>query len=430
MTPERWQLVKSLFARALDEPPEARDALLDAAGESRSVVTEVRRLLAGDAQAGSFLQDTVSPPSWAGPIFAPSDLVNKRYRIIGLLGRGGMGEVYHATDLALGQTVALKFLPEAAARDPGRLAKFHNEVRIARQVTHPNVCRVYDIGEVDGLPYLSMEYLDGEDLASLLRRTGRLPPDQAATIARKLCAGLAAAHAQGVLHRDLKPGNIMIDHRGQVVITDFGLAAMAADAKGADILSGTPAYMAPEQLSGREVSVKSDLYALGLVLYEVFSGRKAFQADTLAELIRLRESGPPACLSSVEPDIDPHAERVIARCLEPDPQKRPASALAVSAALPGGDPLAAAMAADETPAPDLVAAAGERTGMRPVLGLACLAATIAGLVAAAPIRQEDDHNRLLHLADRGSPHSFRTAPWSDDLEIDGLSVPGGRLHPH
>jgi serine/threonine-protein kinase len=134
---------------------------------------------------------------------------------------------------------------------------------LARQVSHPNVCRVYDIGEADGLTFLSMEYVDGEDLATLLRRIGRLPASKALEIARRLCAGLAAAHDKGVLHRDLKPGNVMLDKRGNVLITDFGLAGVAGQVSGAEIRNGTPAYMAPEQRSGREVSVQTDLYALG-----------------------------------------------------------------------------------------------------------------------------------------------------------------------
>ncbi|MFN7996127.1 MAG: serine/threonine-protein kinase [Bryobacteraceae bacterium] len=312
--------------------------------------------------------------------FLPGTLLADRYRVIGPLGKGGMGEVYRATDIRLAQTVALKFLPEEAAADPGRLARFHNEVRIARQVTHPNVCRVHDIGEVEGIPFLSMEFVDGEDLASLLRRIGRLPQDKAIEIARKLCAGLAAAHSQGVLHRDLKPANIMIDGRGQVIITDFGLAGLAAEMEGAEIRNGTPAYMAPEQLSGKEVSTQSDLYSLGLVLYEVFTGKKAFEASTLAEMIRLREEGPPASVTSIVRDIDPGVERVIVRCLDPDPRKRPQSALAISAALPGGDPLAAALAAGETPSPEMVAAAGATEGLRPAVGGALLAAIVIGLL--------------------------------------------------
>src|ERR1700692_4661045 len=158
--------------------------------------------------------------------FLPGRLLEGRYRIIALLGKGGMGEVYRADDLTLGQPVALKFLPDEAARDQSLLERFKNEVRIARRVSHPNVCRVYDVGEMEGHTFFTMEYVDGEDLASLLRRIGRLPEDKALDIARQLCAGLAAAHTKGVLHRDLKPANIMLDGRGQVVITDFGLAGV------------------------------------------------------------------------------------------------------------------------------------------------------------------------------------------------------------
>lgn len=313
--------------------------------------------------------------------FLPGTLVAERYRIIGILGRGGMGEVYRATDLVLGQQVALKFLPEATASDPDILARFHNEVRIARQVSHPNVCRVYDIGAVAGLPYISMEYVDGEDLGSLLRRIGRLPNDKAVEMARKLCAGLAAAHDKGVLHRDLKPANVMIDGRGQLLITDFGLAGIASQIQGAEIRHGTPAYMAPEQLAGKEVSVRSDIYALGLVLYEMFTGKRAFEAASMAEMTRLREESAPPSLVSLVRDLDPAVERVVMRCLSTDPQNRPASALAVAAALPGGDPLAAALAAGETPSPELVAAASEREALKPVIALACLLAILACLAA-------------------------------------------------
>jgi serine/threonine protein kinase len=194
-----------------------------------------------------------------------------------------MGEVYRATDLTLGQSVALKFLPEEAGPNHQRLLeRFHGEVRIARQVSHPNVCRVYDIGEADGMPFISMEYVDGEDLASLLLRIGRLPADKALETARKICAGVAAAHDRGVIHRDLKPQNIMMNKRGDVVIMDFGLAAIADQLRGAEVRNGTPAYMAPEQLRGRtEVTAKSDIYALGLVLYEIFTGKRPYDANTV-----------------------------------------------------------------------------------------------------------------------------------------------------
>ena len=301
--------------------------------------------------------------------FLPGRLLAGRYRIISLLGKGGMGEVYRADDLTLGQSVALKFLPDDAARDENLLERFRNEVRMARRVSHPNVCRVYDVGDVDGHTFFTMEYVDGEDLASLLRRIGRLPSDKALDIARHLCAGLAAAHAKGVLHRDLKPANIMLDGRGQVVITDFGLAGVAEEIRGPEVRSGTPAYMAPEQLEGKEVSQRSDVFALGLVLYEVFTGKRAF-AEAAAGVRRGDHT--PSRPSSVVKDLDPIVEKVILRCLENEPTARPATALAVAAALPGGDPLAAALAAGETPSPQMVAAAGETVGLRPRVAVACL----------------------------------------------------------
>jgi serine/threonine-protein kinase len=312
--------------------------------------------------------------------FAPGTIFAGRYQIISLLGRGGMGEVYRAEDLQLEQTVALKFLPHDLAADPRFAERFRNEVRIARQVSHPNVCRVYDIGESDGHLYLSMEFVQGEDLGSLLARIGRLPQEKALEMARKLCAGLAAAHDKGVLHRDLKPGNILVDGKGNLLITDFGLAAIAGEAT--DIKSGTPQYMAPEQLSGREVTAKSDIYSLGLVLYEMFTGKKAFTANTIAELQSLQYESRPASMSSLVGEVDPTIEKAIARCLEPEPRNRPSSPIAVSAALPGGDPLSAALAAGETPSPELVAASGRQTGLNPKIAIGLLAFTLVGLVAS------------------------------------------------
>src|SRR6201993_419278 len=304
--------------------------------------------------------------------FLPGRLIAGRYRIIALLGKGGMGEVYRADDRTLGQAVAIKFLPEEATSHEGMLERFKNEVRIARRVSHPNVCRVYDVGEVEGATFFTMEYVDGEDLASLLRRIGRLPQDKAVEIARQICAGLAAAHAKGVLHRDLKPANIMLDGRGQVVITDFGLAGVADDIRGPEVRSGTPAYMSPEQLSGKEVTMRSDIYALGLVLYEVFTGKRAFAEGPA--LVRARGDRTPSRPSLVVKDLDPIVEKVILRCLETEPSSRPGTALAVAAALTGGDPLAAALAAGETPSPPLVAASGEKAGLRPPIALAFFSA--------------------------------------------------------
>lgn len=297
--------------------------------------------------------------------FVPGTILAQRYRIVGLVGKGGMGEVYRADDLKLSQPVALKFLPHRYLKDYAALARFHREVRVARQVSHKNVCRVYDIGEISGQHYLSMEFIKGEELSSLLRRIGRLPADKALQIARQICAGLAAAHDSGVLHRDLKPSNVMIDAEGNARITDFGLAGLEKEFREDEMGAGTPAYMAPEQLDGKPVSARTDIYSLGLVLYELFTGKRAFDADNLADLLKLRRSDTtPTSATSIVKDLDPLVERVIDRCLEKDPTQRPATALQVAAALPGGDPIAAALAAGETPSPEMVAAAPKEGALR------------------------------------------------------------------
>ncbi len=306
----------------------------------------------------------------SGERYVPGTVVAGRYRIVAILGRGGMGEVYRADDLTLGQPVALKFLPEALAHDDVRLKMLLDEVRVARRVAHPNACRVYDIGHHDDHTFLTMEYVDGEDLAVLLQRIGQLAGDKAIQIAREICAGLAAAHDQGIVHRDFKPANIMIDGRGRARVTDFGLAREAVIVDGPEAGAGTPAYMAPEQLAGRESTARSDIYALGLVLYELFTGHQPFTARTRSDAVEERTSGPasgPTLLTGV---VEPEVEAVVLRCLAPDPAMRPSTAAEVAAALPGGDPLAAALAAGETPSPEQVAAAPSRSALRPAVAVA------------------------------------------------------------
>src|SRR5437870_8240917 len=205
------------------------------------------------------------PPDAAGaPLqLTPGTILGDRYRIVSLIGAGGMGRVYRADDLKLGQSVALKFLAHH-----GDSARLYEEVRIGRQVSHPNVCRLYDIAEVDGRLFITMEFVDGEDLASLLRRIGRLPSEKALMLTRDICAGLAAAHDKGVIHRDLKPANVMIDGRGRARVTDFGLALAGGSAADS---AGTPAYLAPEHLAVDTASPRSDISAPGLLLYETFA---------------------------------------------------------------------------------------------------------------------------------------------------------------
>jgi hypothetical protein len=314
-----------------------------------------------------------------------------------------------------------------------RRERFYAEVRIARQVSHPNICRVYDIGELEGRHFLTMEFVDGEDLASLLKRIGNLPGAKALDVTRQLCAGLSAAHDKGVLHRDLKPANVMIDGRGRVRITDFGLAVAAGEEIPSGDASGTPAYMAPEQFAGKGASIRSDIYALGLLLYELYTGRKAFSAPTVAELRAAKESATPTAPSEIAREIDPIVERVILRCMEKDPRQRPASVAHVAAALPGGDPLMAAIAAGETPSPEMVAASGGKEGLKPWVAWTCLAFVIVGVCAAAflgrqarlfgrvPIENPPDvlaasAREILKKAGHPQPHADSDFGFSTDWE--------------
>jgi serine/threonine-protein kinase len=336
------------------------------------------------------------PPQQSHRGFFAGLILAGRYRIVDRIGQGGMGDVYRADDLVLDQPVALKFLPREVENDPERLDRLRAEVRVARQIAHPNVCRVYDINNVDGHTFLTMEYIDGENLKSLLRRIGRLPHDTALDMSRQLCAGLAAAHDKGILHRDLKPANVMIDGSGRVKLADFGIASLATetDALG---FAGTPAYMAPEQFDHQSASKRSDIYALGLVLYEMFAGTPAFDATSIAELARLHRETTPAPLSQVTSEAGATVERVIQRCLAKDPADRPASSIAVAAALPGGDRLAAALAAGETPAPELVAAAGGIGAIAPWAGAAMLAAFVVGLFIVVALSRSTQVIRYLPL---------------------------------
>ena len=288
-----------------------------------------------------------------------------------------MGDVYRADDLKLNQPVALKFLASWRAADSAWLHRYENEVRLARRVTHPNVLRVYDIVETQGEVFITMEYVDGEDLASLLRRIGRVTGEKVIQIARQLCAGLGAAHDRGVLHRDLKPANIMIDGGGQVRITDFGIAALAAEQEPSGPVPGTPTFMAPELFEGGRPSVRSDLYALGMVLFEAATGKEPFEGKPPTS--RDRAAVPPRP-STLAPHIAPALENAILECLDPNPKQRPPSAYAVAAALPGGDLLRSALAAGETPSPSMVAAAGSGIFFPLPAAIAWLAAGLVGLL--------------------------------------------------
>jgi hypothetical protein len=390
VTPDGPVHLATVLSAALKRPSEERDAFLARAGldeEIRALVcalldrapasddarqrvaTETAALIASTTHSPKGLEVTPGPLDDAR--FAPGEIFSSRYRIVNLLGRGAMGEVYRAEDLKLGQSVALKLMSPSVRRQAPRLERFVAEVRLARGIAHPHVCRVYDIGEGDGWHYLSMELVDGETLASLLARIGRLPREKALDIARELCEGLAAAHARGVLHRDLKPSNIMIDGRGHAKIMDFGLAISMSAPPPSEIV-GTPAYMAPEQLRGEPLSERSDVYALGLVLYEVFTGRSLFAGWTADRRLLAPERTPPVVFG---PEVDAGIGRAIVACLSADSSARPATALSIAAALPGGDPLAAAPGDGRLLPPEIIAAAGAQSALRPIVAWALLLST-------------------------------------------------------
>jgi len=313
------QRAKDVFLVALERPAADRAAFLaEACGDDAALKQEVESLLEfhEDEDEDEPGHDSVDS------LFKPGEVFAGRYRMIARLGRGGMGEVWRADDLVLQTAVALKLIHSTGSDGRDRIL---NEVRLARQITHPAVCRVFDVGEAEGGIFFSMELVRGEDLASLLRRVGRLPSEKVADIGRQLCGGLAAAHAQGVLHRDLKPANVLIDNDGLVRITDFGIAIPRMDA-GRHALTGTPAYMAPEQRApGTPVSEQTDVYSLGLVLYELLVGNHA--------LNRPGATNPPRPSALVK-NVNPQLERVVMQALSPDPRNRPSSALEMAAGLP------------------------------------------------------------------------------------------------
>ena len=315
------QRAKDVFLSALSRPPSERFAAVAAAcGGDTALRQEVESLLAFHQE------DTTSTPGTGRdsmtPVFAPGEVFAGRYRMITRIGRGGMGDVWGAEDLVLDTPVALKLIDAGS----GGRERILNEVRLARQITHPAVCRVFDVGESDGRIFFSMELVRGEDLAALLRRVGRLPSEKVVDIARQLCDGLAAAHGQGVLHRDLKPANVLIDHDGFVRITDFGIAIPRTDSN-RHMLTGTPGYMAPEQRAlGSQLTERTDVYSLALVLYELLVGRHAFSGSGAG--------GVPPAPSTLVPDVDPRLERVVMQALSADPGERPASARELAAGLP------------------------------------------------------------------------------------------------
>jgi serine/threonine protein kinase len=249
--------------------------------------------------------------------------LSQRYEILAEAGHGSMGNVYKARDRETREIVALKLLKPEIASDQTMIERFKNELLFARKITHKNVCRVHEFNRIGPIAYTSMEFVEGESLRSVLNRFGGLPVRKSIDLVGQICSGLKEAHAQGIVHRDLKPENVMIDAQGNVKIMDFGIArSMEAVTRLTGSMVGTPAYMAPEQVGGKQVDYRTDIYSLGLILYEIFTGAQAFQAENAVAvaLKQMRESPVPP--HEIEPMIPVQIERAILKCLEKDPPKR------------------------------------------------------------------------------------------------------------
>jgi serine/threonine protein kinase/Flp pilus assembly protein TadD len=276
-------------------------------------------------EKGPVVTETIQVPIHeltAGTTFA------RRYQIIEDLGKGGMGRVYKVFDTEVQEKMALKLLRPDIATDEKTIERFRNELKLARGIAHRNVCRMYDLGREEGTYYITMEYVSGEDLKSLIHRIGALPVGKAVSIAAQVCEGLSEAHRLGVVHRDLKPQNIMIDRDGNARIMDFGIARSLAarGITGAGVMIGTPEYMSPEQVDGKEADPRSDIYALGIILFEMLTGRLPFEGETPLSVAVKQKSEPPPDPKTLNAQIPDELGRIILKCLEKPKEKRYRSA--------------------------------------------------------------------------------------------------------
>jgi eukaryotic-like serine/threonine-protein kinase len=256
----------------------------------------------------------------------PGALMAQRFEILAVLGAGGMGVVYKARDRELDDLVALKMLRRDLWGDRGHLDRLKSELKLARKITHPNVLRTYDFGEIDGIPYISMEYVRGVTLRYMLDQSQRLPYSAGLRLAKQLCSGLGAAHAVGVMHRDIKPENLILDPTGNAKLMDFGIARpierLTPGQTQAGFVVGTPQYLAPEQLRGDEVDARADIYSCGIVLYEIFTGKLPFEAKNAMDLMLKHLQAEPIAPRVPWPEIPPRLEEILLRCLKKEPAER------------------------------------------------------------------------------------------------------------
>ncbi len=330
-------MIYSILNEEPESPSTSRPKI--AAKLERTVLKALAKDKAGRyANMGEFIQDAQrsmeisdSEPfggkSSAGEL-ATGTTFARRYKVIEELGHGGMGRVYKVFDTEIKEKIALKLLKPEIASDPDTLERFANELKLARKVSHRNICRMFDMGRAEGFPFITMEWVAGEDLKRLLRRVGALSAGKAVAIARQICAGMAEAHGQGVIHRDLKPQNIMIDEEGNVRVMDFGIARMAKvkGITGVGVIIGTPEYMSPEQVDGEEADQSSDIYALGIILFEMLTGRVPFEGNTPFSVALKQKSEAPPNPRTVTPQIPEDLSNLILRCLEKQRSRRYQSA--------------------------------------------------------------------------------------------------------
>jgi tetratricopeptide (TPR) repeat protein/TolB-like protein/tRNA A-37 threonylcarbamoyl transferase component Bud32 len=360
--PDNWEAVKELFEAALEEDPARRSLFLKERCPDAGLRAEVERLLAEYDQAGAFL----STPALGNLAFEAEDptliqrlsggeLLAGRFRIVRFIAGGGMGEVYEAEDQELRERVAIKTIRPEILTQPNAVARFKREVHLARKVTHPNVCRIFDIfrhrpeggSAQEEIVFISMELLQGETLGAQLKADGRMNVGQALPLVQQMASALTAAHAMGIVHRDFKPGNVLLvgaPGKWRAVVTDFGLAlsSVASDETGSlsigQGLLGTPAYMSPEQIEGRPATAASDIYALGLVIYEMVTCARPFHGETPISAALKRLSETPTPPRTFEPGLSLAWQSVILRCLERDPAKRFSNAEEVARAISSEHP--------------------------------------------------------------------------------------------
>jgi serine/threonine protein kinase/tetratricopeptide (TPR) repeat protein len=359
-SPDNLKQVKTLFDAALELEKEDRVGFLEKNATDREILDQVIRLLSEFDESGSTLpcfelEDPNVDQNLSERQFVPDEVLARRFRIVRFLAAGGMGEVYEAEDLELRERVAVKCIRHSALLQPNALARFRREVYLARKVTHPNVCRIFDLFRhtpredklEQEIAFVSMELLRGDTLSLRIRQKGRLTPEEALPLITQIADGLAAAHRVGIVHRDFKPGNVILvsdDKLGidRAVVTDFGLALRAGTESAhstalsaSHAIIGTPAYMAPEQIEGRQATPATDIYALGLVISEMVTGARPSEGDTPLAVAAKRLSDSPYSLEQIVPPLSPVWEQTIIRCLQRDPNARFSSALDVAKALSG-----------------------------------------------------------------------------------------------